>query len=132
MRDFIILLAAGLCTLAAQGQVPRPDDRADQMLACLLNANALPQLPREKREALRGQPSSSRMVRVKLLFERPDAAPRVEVLANTADESMQDEVFDYLKGHRLPCLPAGAAPLAAVQEFVFAGDAPVRISAARG
>lgn len=132
MRDFIIFLTAALCTVAAQAQVPRQDDRPDQMLACLLNAKAIPQLPREKREALRGQPPSSRLVRVKLLFERPDTAPRVEVLANTADESMQDEVFDYLKGYRLPCLPAGAAPFAAVQEFMFAGDAPVRISAARG
>ncbi|MEO6279404.1 hypothetical protein [Roseateles sp.] len=127
----IIFLTFVLYALAAHAQPALPDGSADPLLACLLNPRSPPELPREMRARLRDQPRSSRLVRVKLVFESAVAAPRVEMLANTADEPMQDQVFDYLKGYRMPCLPLDGAPLAVVQEFVFAGDAPVRISAAQ-
>ena len=59
------------------------------------------------------------MIRVKLRFEKPDAKPTVEVLANTAREDMQDAVFDRLADYRLPCLTPEDGVVSAVQEFSF-------------
>ena len=62
---------------------------------------------------------ASGMTRVKLLFEKADAKPRVEVLANTAREDMQDLVFGRLAEYRLPCLTPEDGVVSAVQEFNF-------------
>jgi len=59
------------------------------------------------------------MIRVQLFFEKADAKPRVEVLANTAREDMQDLVFRRLAQYRLPCLTAEDGVVNAVQEFNF-------------
>ena len=59
------------------------------------------------------------MIRVKLLFTKPDAKPSVEVLANTAREDMQDEVFRRVADYRLPCLTPEDGVVSAVQEFNF-------------
>jgi len=63
--------------------------------------------------------SGNWQMRVLLRFEQADAPPKVEVLANTAIEALQDQVFRYLKGYRLPCLLPSDGVVRAVQEFSF-------------
>ncbi|MFG6447520.1 hypothetical protein ACG0Z6_04595 [Roseateles sp. BYS180W] len=92
---------------------------AAQSLACLERSAAAPQYPKTSRYDHR-----TGLMRVRLEFKQPDAAPSVEVLANTAAEDMQDQVFAYLKGYRLPCLKASDGSVAAVQEFEFSGMQP--------
>lgn len=119
--------AALVWALTTQAQTVEPD-RPDAVLACLTHRTSLPRLPEEARDRTR---AGVGVVRVLLTFERAEAAPRVQVLANSATEAMQDEVFDYLKTYRLPCLQAGAHAVISVQEFVFDRDATVQVSVVR-
>jgi hypothetical protein len=69
-------------------------------------------------------------MRVLLTFTGADTAPQGTVLFSTATEGMQDEVFDYLKTNRLPCLPE-SSQVRSVQEFAFDHDAPSHLSVLR-
>lgn len=59
------------------------------------------------------------IVKVRLTFKEADAAPRVEIVGNTSDERFERSVRRYVRGYRVPCLPEGAAPVDALQEFSF-------------
>ncbi|CAN5160097.1 hypothetical protein BH11PSE10_BH11PSE10_08910 [soil metagenome] len=93
-----------------------PDEAATNALQCLKRRERPPQFPALDLER---KLSTQGFLRAKLSFDRPDGAPKVEILANTANERMQDEVLDYLGSYRLPCMKPGQAPIIAVQEFVF-------------
>lgn len=127
MRSFIGALAGAFVAWGAHAQVPDPDEQA-MPLSCLVSRERLPRLPDDARDRTR---AGFGVVRLRLSFERADAPPRAQVLANTGTEEMQDEVFQYISTYRLPCLPAGAPPVHSVQEFVFDRDGPVQVSVAR-
>ena len=105
-----MLLACGLSQ--AQSEVPAVSPA--QSLSCLQKPESPPRYPRRSRlDHRRGA------MRVLLHFKRPDEAPEVEVLLNTAQEDMQDEAYRYLRGYRLPCLQPADGVVDAVQEFAF-------------
>lgn len=85
-----------------------------QSLACLVKPATPPTYP-ERHSLDRGVGA----MRVLLKFRRPDAAPEVEVLFNSAREDMQDEVHAHLRRYRLPCLTPQDGVVSAVQEFSF-------------
>lgn len=110
-----VLLWAGACA-SAQAQTPVTELSPAQSLSCLQRPERLPKFPDG-----RSSQTSQRMgfVRVMMHFQAPDQAPRIELMANTANEAMQDEVFSYLRWYRLPCLQPGDGVVKAVQEFSF-------------
>ncbi|MBV8037439.1 hypothetical protein [Roseateles sp.] len=115
MRGFIVALAGSLCALAL-AQPPLPDER--KTLACLVKGGPALQIEDAGLQPdARGLPA---YVRLRLLFERADRPPVVEVLASTASAGIRDVVLAHVTGYRLPCLET--RPLAAVQEFQFAPD----------
>lgn len=114
MRMLGMALAAGLLTGAAQAQIVEIDRVDPQALACLEKTGPAPRYPsHDEQLRLPGH------VRVSLKFTAPDRAPEVAVLFRAASEAMLDEVQWFVRGYRLPCLPAGGAPVVAVQEFAF-------------
>lgn len=85
-----------------------------QSLSCLVRQEKPPVYPsRLEKNRVGG------FMRVQLHFNQADAPPRVEVLANTAAPEMQEQVFRFLEGYRLPCLTSAEGPVRAVQEFSF-------------
>ncbi|UXH78036.1 hypothetical protein [Roseateles amylovorans] len=107
-------LAAG----TAQAQTAAPTDITPaspaQSLSCLQRPERAPSYPQRSRYDRTGG-----LMRLKLRFDKPDAPPTVEVLANTARENMQDIVRHYVAGYRLPCLTPEDGAVEAVQEFRF-------------
>ncbi|MDI4634872.1 hypothetical protein J7U46_17555 [Pelomonas sp. V22] len=93
-----------------------PDPAAAQLLSCLSRREKPPSYPSGDERRHTG------LLRVQLKFVAPDKPPLVEPLANTASESMQDVVYDYLRSYRLPCMAPGQEPVVAVQEFRFDRD----------
>lgn len=93
-----------------------PDESASNALQCLQRRAAAPKYPAEE---LRRRTNSTGYLRVKLGFAAPDLAPKVEILANTASEAMQDEALDYVRSYRLPCMKPEHGQIEAVQEFLF-------------
>lgn len=85
-----------------------------QSLSCLVRQEKPPVYPSQL-EKSRG----SGFMRVQLHFSQADTPPRVEVLANTAAAEMQEQVFRFLEGYRLPCLTSAEGVVKAVQEFTF-------------
>ncbi|MCX2864849.1 hypothetical protein OOZ63_23740 [Paucibacter sp. PLA-PC-4] len=83
-------------------------------LSCLQRPDKVPRYPEQHRFDL-----GHGLLRVLLHFDKPDAKPRVQVLANTAREDMQDVVFSHLADYRLPCLRPEDGTVSAVQEFHF-------------
>jgi hypothetical protein len=112
------LLAAFLVLAGALGAASAQTDSTPltpaQSLSCLQRPAAALEFPQRHR-----YDRGAGYLRVRLQFERPDAEPKVEVLANTAREDMQDRVFRYLSSYRLPCLQPQDGVVAAVQEFNF-------------
>lgn len=102
------------CTLGLvhADEAPLPDP--DRTLACLVKGG--PAVPLGN-AAAQGLPA---YVRLRLLFERADQPPVVEVLASTTTVEVRDAVLRQVAGYRLPCLET--RPLAAVQEFQFPAD----------
>jgi hypothetical protein len=113
---FLSAAACGLLLVAgmAQAQTEVRAKSEAQSLACLVKPAKPPRFP-EKHKLDRGHGA----MRVMLSFTKPDAAPRVEVLFNSAREDMQDEVLDHLRRYRLPCLTPQDGTVKAVQEFSF-------------
>lgn len=109
-----LALACG-AGMAHADELPLPDE--ERTLACLvrggpaLSANAVWRLNAQ------GVPA---YVRVRLLFQRADQPPTVEVLASTAATDARNAVLAHVAGYRLPCL--AQRPLAVVQEFQLAPD----------
>lgn len=114
MRNVFMALAAGLIAGCASAQMVEVDRVDPQALACLQKGGPAISYPAQD-EKLR-QPGH---VRLSLKFTAPDRAPEVTVLFRAASEAMLDEVRWFVNGYRLPCLPAGAATVLAVQEFEF-------------
>jgi len=122
MKEIVARLGLSLCLFAALLAVPAaahaqtdvtPRSPA-QSLSCLLRPETTPSYPSRLDKT-----SGNWQMRVLLRFEQADAPPKVEVLANTAIEALQDQVFRYLKGYRLPCLLPSDGVVRAVQEFSF-------------
>lgn len=114
MHKILLALAASLSVCAAQAQTEvRPRSEA-QSLACLVKPAKPPRFP-ERDKLDRGFGA----MRVLLKFKKPDAAPEVEVLFNSARQDMQDEAHRYLERFRLPCLTPADGVVSAVQEFSF-------------
>lgn len=114
-----VLLTLGLLlglANSAQAQTALPDEAGTAALQCLQRRATPPKFPADLLE--RGIKSTG-YLRVRLVFKQPDSEPVVEILANTAHEKMQDEVMDYLRSYRLPCMKAEFGPVSAVQEFIF-------------
>ncbi len=109
---FLCLLAPLAQALAQLQPVEAPSPA--KSLQCLVQ-------PTKKLRFPAGDPydRTSRLVRVQLHFEKPDAAPRVELLANTAREDMVELVQEHVSKYRLPCLAPGDGTVRAVQEFNF-------------
>lgn len=85
-----------------------------QSLSCLVRKEKPPVYPNELERSRAGG-----FMRVQLHFHQADAAPLVDVLTNTAAPEMQEQVFRFLEGYRLPCLTSTEGPVKAVQEFNF-------------
>ena len=112
VRCSLLLLAS--LGVAAQAQTEVSAKSAAQSLACLVKPADPPRFP-ERHKLDRGYGG----MRVLLTFAKPDAAPQVEVLFNSAREDMQDEMHRYVRRYRLPCLIAQDGVVKAVQEFSF-------------
>ena len=87
---------------------------AARSLSCLVRQEKLPVYPSQLQAKRVGG-----FMRVQLHFSRPDEAPRVDVLVNTAPPELQERAFSYLAGYRLPCLSLADGIVKAVQEFSF-------------
>ncbi|HLO94519.1 MAG TPA: hypothetical protein VK195_09385 [Burkholderiaceae bacterium] len=111
---FITAALAG----AAQAQTDVTPPSAAQSLGCLKRPEGTISYPAQHRFD-----RSHGFMRLRLHFEKADAAPRVEVLANTAREDMQDRVYRYVADYRLPCLTPADGRVSAVQEFDFSNSA---------
>lgn len=117
MRAVILCMAAlamNVLAGAARAQTEVRERSAAQSLACLVKPDKAPEYPvRDKVDRGYGA------MRVLLRFSKPDAAPDVEVLFNSARQDMQDEAYRYLARLRLPCLSPADGVVTAVQEFSF-------------
>lgn len=113
-----LLALAGLLCVATPWVAAQPVDVTPrspaQALQCLERREAPPVYSK-----LRDVDRHEGRMRVLLRFSKPDAAPAVEVLANTAREDMQDEFFRYLGGFRLPCLASEDGEVSLVQELHY-------------
>ena len=114
MRKVLLAVMASLFACAAQAQMVEVDRVDVQALACLEKTGPVPRYPAAD-ERMR----QSGHVRLSLKFTAPGRAPEVEVLFRAATEEMVDEIRWYVRGYRLPCMPAGGAPVQVVQEFEF-------------
>ncbi|MFT7775699.1 hypothetical protein [Roseateles sp.] len=112
-------IAALLCAsaLGASAQTEKVILSKAQRLECLVKPSSAPRYPRRDELDL-GQGA----MRVLLKFSRPDGAPEVQVLFNSAREAMQDQVHDYVGAYRLPCLGPDDGTVTAVQDFLFDGS----------
>ncbi|WP_457442473.1 hypothetical protein [Roseateles sp. P5_E4] len=115
MRPFFVALVTGWAACAAQAQTEVRTPSPAQSLACLVKPVKPPRFPQQDKLD-RGFGA----MRVLLKFNKPDAAPEVEVLFNSARQDMQDEAHRYLERLRLPCLTPTDGVVSAVQEFSFA------------
>ncbi len=121
-----LVVASGLvmaCVLAVQAHAATVN--AAETLGCLTKEGDTPQLAAH---LLRRPGPIEGTVRVQLRFSRPDAAPEVVILVNTASEAMQDFVYASVKRYRLPCLPADGDAVLAVQQFRFDGAVAERVT----
>lgn len=110
-----LLLWAGACA-SSLAQTAVTELSPAQALSCLQRPERLPKFP----DGRSGQtPQRVGFVRVMMHFQAPDQAPRIKLMANTANEAMQDQVFSYLRWYRLPCLQPIDGVVKAVQEFSF-------------
>jgi hypothetical protein len=88
--------------------------------ACLTPA-AADRKPIEYPEAAR-RARLSGVVRVRLVFQHPQKAPRVSFITYADVGEFNDLVEDYVSAYRLPCLREDADPVTATQEFAFRPD----------
>ncbi|HEV6967416.1 hypothetical protein [Roseateles sp.] len=110
---FIAWVAIGF-SRAAQAQIVELDRPDSQALSCLQKTGPAIRYPAQD-EAIRAPGH----LRLSLKFTAPDRAPEVTVLFRAASEAMLDQVRWFVRGYRLPCLPADGAAVLAVQEFEF-------------
>lgn len=58
-------------------------------------------------------------VRVRMTFEAPDRAPKVDLFYNSGQDDFEAPVRAHVRAYRLPCMTVGAGPVVATQEFRF-------------
>jgi hypothetical protein len=116
-------LLLGLLLLSSSVMAQTEDRLAlpRERLACLKETAERPRFDDRQRHGM-----AKGFMRLKLRFESPDAAPKIEALAVMADEATQRMVDIYLRGLRLPCLKAGEEPVEAIQEVIVSLDSPLR------
>lgn len=105
-------LAAAACLPAAAQ--PIENNTAHERFACL-------QRERELEPLADKTPDKQNMglVRLKLQFQAPDRAPKIEVLQSQGDPDMERIARRYVEGYRLPCLHKQDHPVEVVQDFSF-------------
>jgi len=114
MRKVLLAIVASFLACAAQAQMVAVDAVDTQVLACLQKTGPEPRYPqRDEDMRMTGR------VRLSLKFTAPDRAPEAQVLFRAASDAMLDEINWFVRGYRLPCMAAGAAPVLTVQEFEF-------------
>lgn len=106
---------AALWAMAASAQSALTETPGPSAFDCLVRgpAGSAPVFP--EREL---QFRSGALVRVRLTFDRPDAAPKTKIFYNSGADVFGEAVERHLDGYRLPCLRDGANAVA-TQEFVF-------------
>ena len=110
-----LLCAAG--TAWAQQVSPSPS----AALACMTPAAAERGAPVYPPEELKRKDGGE--VRVELVFDGPQAAPRLRVLdEHHVGASFVRAVRDHVQRLRVPCMPAGAEPVRVQQTYVFRPD----------
>jgi len=114
MRKFAWAIALAMAASGATAQTEVVTRSEAQRLACLVKSAPAPHYPKPG-EALTARGT----MRLKLKFNKPDAEPTVEVLFNSAREDMQEQVYTYVAGYRLPCLQHDDGEVMAVQDFTF-------------
>lgn len=114
MRRLLMTGMLSACALSAFAQTEVVTPSEAQKLGCLVKPAEAPRYP-EQNKLDRAQGS----MRLLLKFSKPDSKPAVEVLFNSAREDMQDRVYDYVAGYRLPCLQPEDGEVSAVQDFSF-------------
>lgn len=108
----VTILVAVSTSALAEGPVLESSESA---LRCLVAPSA--DKLRYDKEAIKEKIGG--LVRVRLTFEGPDAAPEVEITYTSVDDELVATVLDRVKSYRLPCLRSGDTPLVATQEFKF-------------
>jgi hypothetical protein len=113
----VLALLVG-CAARAQGGalVALPEASAAECLTSTAPA-ASPVYP-ERELALKIEA----VVRVRLVFSAPDAAPKAAVFYNLGSDAFSTAVLDHTRSYRLPCMAAGTEPVVATQEFRFTLD----------
>lgn len=114
MRRWFIAVLVGTAAHGASAQTEVLPRSEAQRLGCLVKPTKPPRYP--ERNKLDREYGAMRLL---LKFSKPNAKPTVEVLANSAREDMQDQVFDYVARYRLPCLQPEDGVVSAVQDFTF-------------
>lgn len=103
-----------LAPVHAQDLSPAPNVRSKALLACLTTPGRPPEFSADEI-----QRENRATVRLSLRFTAPDAEPAVTVVRGDAPGDMVRRLQAFARLYRLPCLPAGADPVLAVQEFLF-------------
>lgn len=114
MQRFVSAIALAMAAMTAAAQTEVAVLSEAQRLACLSKPADPPRYPQH--HSLDREEGAMRLL---LKFSRPDGAPEIQVLYNTAREDMQDRILGYVGRYRLPCLQAADGVVAAVQDFSF-------------
>lgn len=114
----LVALALALAGCSAQAQEVTIEPSAAQRCMQHLGGPELqPEYPAAAFNANRGG-----RVQVELEFRAPDQPPRVLVLLHEGEPDILDAVQNHVRGMRVPCMTAGAAPARLNQDYVFQSD----------
>lgn len=114
----VVALWGGLLAMGAQAAPAGSDGAASQDLsACLVRPAAHSTLRRLVEAGNVGT------VGARLVFEKPDAPPRIEWLADPVSAEVENELQFYFRDFRLPCMSPAQAPVALTQRVVLTTDA---------
>lgn len=123
MRRMLTAIALGLCAFGAQAQTAVSDRSGEAVLACLLR----PGVPKYPAAALDKRING--LYRIELTFADATRPPEVKVAFSAGSEQLLDEVEQYARQFRLPCLPAGQK-VSMLQELMFRAVADGDVQAA--
>lgn len=114
----VVALWGSMLAMAAQAAPTGKEPTAPQDLsACLVRATVHKGLQRLVEAGEVGTVSA------RLVFDKPDAPPRVEWQADPVSGEAQNELLLYFRDFRLPCMSPTQAPVALTQRVVLAPDA---------
>jgi hypothetical protein len=111
-------LAMCASTANAQGMQVLSDNADEALLACITpKPDLLPPLRYPPDELFLKKDAT---VRVRLVFDKPDKAPKAEVFYGDGSGVFSAEVLKRVERYRVPCLPSNRTqPLVLTQEFYF-------------